>query len=129
MTALTERKLAPSRRMRILICGSRTWTDRERMRKFVEALPDDTVVIHGAASGSRHDRRGGSQAPGADGGRVPEQWSRYGRAAGPIRNRQMLKQGRPDRVAVAHDNFTASHRTRDMVEQAIAAGIPVERIL
>ncbi len=38
--------------MHVLICGSRSWTDAEAIRREVEALPPDAVVIHGAAPGA-----------------------------------------------------------------------------
>jgi hypothetical protein len=58
----------------------------------------------------------------------PAQWWRYGRAAGPLRNKQMIDEGRPDKVAYAHDDLDASTDTRGIVDQAHSAGIPVERI-
>ena len=51
-----------------------------------------------------------------------------GQAAGPLRNKQMIDRGRPDKVAYAHDDLDASTGTRGIVTQARTAGIPVERI-
>jgi len=55
----------------------------------------------------------------------PADWARYGRAAGPIRNKQMLVEGTPTLVVAFHDNLRNSKGTRNMVEQAVYARIPV----
>lgn len=55
----------------------------------------------------------------------PAQWDRFGRkAAGPIRNRQMLVEGRPDLVIA----FPGGYGTANMCEQAAAAGVEVYRV-
>jgi hypothetical protein len=54
------------------------------------------------------------------------QWGRYGRAAGPRRNAQMLSEGRPDRVVAFHDHLSASVGTAHMLELARRAGLPSE---
>lgn len=56
----------------------------------------------------------------------PADWDKYGRSAGPIRNGEMLKQGKPDLVVAFHDDIENSKETKDMVRQAREAGIPVE---
>lgn len=54
----------------------------------------------------------------------PADWKRYGMAAGPIRNRRMLKEGKPD-IVIA---FAGGRGTADMVRQAKAAGVPVVKV-
>lgn len=49
------------------------------------------------------------------------QWSVHGRAAGAIRNRQMLEEGKPDLVVA----FRGGSGTRNMVEQAVKANVQV----
>jgi YspA, cpYpsA-related SLOG family len=114
--------------MRVLICGDRNWTDRRRIRWYLKTLPVGSVIIHGNAPGA--DRIAGELASelGFEVIAFPAQWWRYGRAAGPLRNKQMIDEGRPDKVAYAHDDLDASTGTRGMVAQARSAGIPVERI-
>lgn len=53
----------------------------------------------------------------------PAQWDLHGKAAGPIRNTEMLRVGKPDLVIafMAKD----SRGTKNMVSQAEKAGIPV----
>lgn len=56
--------------------------------------------------------------------RYPADWEKYGKAAGPIRNKQMLDEGKPDMVIA----FLApdSRGTKNMIEQAEKADIPVK---
>lgn len=58
--------------------------------------------------------------------RFPAQWSKFGKSAGPIRNRQMLRDGAPDLVVA----FLApnSRGTKDMINAAKKAGVPVKEI-
>lgn len=53
--------------------------------------------------------------------RFEAQWARLGRKAGPIRNKQMLEEGRPH-IVVA---FPGGRGTANCVKQARAMGIPV----
>lgn len=55
-------------------------------------------------------------------------WERYGRAAGPIRNRQMIDT-KPDLVLAFHDNLAMSKGTKNTVDQARKAKIPVQVVL
>ena len=48
-------------------------------------------------------------------------WKRYGKAAGPIRNDRMLKEGVPQLVIA----FKGGDGTKDMIEKARAAGLTV----
>ena len=78
--------------MRVLICGDRHWVDQIKIRKRLISLclPPDSIIIHGGARGA--DLIAGKEAKKL-GIRVMEfkaDWERYGKAAGPIRNKQML---------------------------------------
>jgi len=54
----------------------------------------------------------------------PADWQKHRRAAGPIRNKQMLVEGMPDLVVA----FPGGRGTANMVGQARAAGIDVIEI-
>ena len=118
--------------MRVLVCGSRYFNDLLFMKQTLQRMfdVDDTVtLIHGDADGA--DRlseqaltgyfRGGFEVK-----RFPADWNKHGKAAGPIRNKQMLDEGKPDMVIA----FLApnSRGTKNMIEQAEKAGIPVKVI-
>ncbi len=110
---------------RVLICGSRAWTDRGAVEAVVEQLPLGSVVIVGGAPGADTLAEVAARAIGLPCEVYPADWGRYGRRAGPIRNRQMLREGRPDVVLAFHANLGGSRGTADMVRVARAAGLPV----
>lgn len=115
--------------MRVLVCGSRNWTNALAIEHRLVGLPEGTVIIHGATRGA--DSIAGSIARECCGlweEPYSADWSRYGKAAGPIRNQQMLDQGRPDLVIAFHADLSKSKGTADMVRRAKKAGIPVEVI-
>lgn len=116
--------------MRVLVCGSRDFRDIDAMGKklsLVHAEYDIDVLIHGDARGA--DRTAGLWAKHHDIPviKFPAEWEKYGNNAGPIRNRQMLDEGKPDLiVAFPYGDLNDPKRnfgTRDMVKQARAAGI------
>lgn len=57
--------------------------------------------------------------------RYDADWNQYGKAAGPIRNRVMLKEGKPDLVHAFHDDLANSKGTKDMVTITKDAGVKV----
>jgi len=116
--------------MRVLVCGDREWKDRESISRVLsflggQLLHDQPVIIHGGAPGADSLADEVGKARGLEVEPFPADWKAYGRAAGPIRNRQMLREGKPDLVLAFHDDLSRSKGTRDMVKQARKAGIPV----
>lgn len=111
--------------MRVLVCGDRAWSDRAPIERELRGLPEGTVVIHGGCRGA--DRLAGQVASELSFGveEFPAEWHRYGRAAGPIRNRRMLEEGKPDLVLAFHPDLSRSRGTRDMVDRARKAGVEV----
>jgi hypothetical protein len=114
-------------RVRVLVCGSRTWTDEDAIYRRLLGLASehkgDVTVVHGRADGA--DRLAGRAA---DRLRLveeayPADWDRYGRAAGPIRNAQMLRSG-IDLVIAFWDG--RSKGTKHMLAISEKAGVPVE---
>lgn len=109
--------------MRVLVTGGRDFHDRELVFPTLDRLHDTyrfTVLIHGDASGA--DRLSGEWASerGVKVEAQPADWKRYGRAAGPIRNQQMLQE-KPGLVVA----FPGGKGTADMVKRAKAAGLEV----
>ena len=111
--------------MRVLICGDRNWSDLEAIQDYVYSLPDDAVVIHGGAHGADEIAGNWAAMRGLDVRKFPALWSQYGRAAGPIRNQQMLDEGKPDLVVYFHQELDESRGTKDMVRRARKAKITV----
>jgi len=112
--------------MKLLICGDREWDQPGVIAEVLKQYdPKTTVVIHGDARGA--DRIAGQIASGM-GFKVekfPAEWDKYGRAAGPIRNLQMLKE-RPERVIAFHSNIESSKGTKNMLKISEQAGVPTE---
>lgn len=87
--------------MRVIVTGSRSWTDRETIWNALDAchieareLGQPLLVIHGACpTGADHHADHWAIDRGVPVERFPADWDRHGPAAGPIRNAQMVKAG------------------------------------
>lgn len=112
--------------MRVLVCGSRNWAKVAPIRRELQRIKDLECVIEGEAKGADRLSRWVATDLGVPVERFPADWLQYGRAAGPIRNRKMLRDGKPDLVLAFHENLAESKGTKDMVEQAKRAGVPVK---
>ena len=112
--------------MRVLICGDRNWIDEETIKAYIRTLPLGSVVINGRCRGADSIARFAAKEYGYNVEDYPAEWKKHGRAAGPIRNTQMLVDGKPDLVVAFHNNLTDSKGTKDMIRQAKAAGVPTE---
>lgn len=116
--------------MKVLICGSRNWEDPglmiDTIEEYIYSLPRHTIIIHGGARGA--DTLAGitAESRGLEVREYPANWKEFGRRAGPIRNATMLAKEKPDLVVAFTLNLAESRGTKDMVQRAIAAGIPVE---
>jgi len=111
--------------MKVLVTGDRNWNRMDIIERELRKLSKDTIIIHGAArgvdtiAGFVAERLGMKVIP------FPAKWHIYGRAAGPIRNQQMIDQGKPDIVLAFHDFLEKSKGTKDMINRARNVGIKV----
>ena len=113
--------------MRVLVCGGRHYEDAGFLYQTLDAIHTPTSggitqIIAGGASGA--DSLAAAWAVDRS---LPckifhAKWQEHGRAAGPIRNQQMLDEGRPDLVVA----FPGGRGTADMVRKSRAAGFPVQ---
>ncbi len=113
---------APDAPLRVLVCGSRSWMNVRTIHEALAKLPPGSTVIHGGAKGADEIAASCAVELGFHVETYLADWERYGRAAGPIRNRVMLRVGRPDRVFAF---FLGTLGTADLLRQARAAGVPV----
>jgi hypothetical protein len=113
--------------VKVVICGDRHWADRPMIEERMRALPRGTVVITGGASGADSIAAEIAREIGFPSVVIEAEWSKYGRGAGPKRNRQMLA-CEPDLVIAFHRNLAASRGTKNCVQQARGLGIQVEVI-
>lgn len=75
----------------VLFCGSRGWTDREAIRRDIEALPDNAVVVEGGARGADRIAREEALRRGLHVATVDALWDLYGKSAGYKRNAAMVR--------------------------------------
>lgn len=108
---------------RVIICGSREWTDREAIANRLFDLPVDSIVVHGAAKGA--DRIAGQEAQklGLLVEEHPADWDYYGKRAGYVRNERMAVIGADLCIAFWDGN---SRGTSQMVDLAEKYGIEIE---
>jgi hypothetical protein len=127
--------------MRVLVCGSRTWTAGEVVYVMLSGLwklhaeesfddwpPDPFVVISGGAKGA--DTFAAEWAEGQPGAQLEvyrAQWGFHGKGAGPIRNQKMLEEGKPNLV-LAFSHFPTTTGTADMIGRAKKVGITVWQV-
>lgn len=113
--------------MKVLVCGGRKFSDRDLVYKVLNILHNGVkggikTIIHGGASGA--DSIAGDWSVDVlkkDAEVYPANWNLHKIAAGSIRNRKMLKEGKPD-IVVA---FPGGSGTSDMIKIAAAAGVKV----
>lgn len=120
--------------MRVLICGCRTYTSDLVLDSLVFGLnavldlahDEALVVIEGEAKGADTLAREAAEACGAEVDAYPANWEKFGKAAGPIRNKQMLDEGKPEFVIAFLDRpESESKGTANMIQQSMKAGLPV----
>ncbi len=85
------------KRVAILVTGSREWTDMPAVLSRLQAVrdaiePGELVVIHGDAPGLDRIADRCAMAMGATRAlAMPAQWDKHGKAAGAMRNSEMVK--------------------------------------
>jgi hypothetical protein len=111
-----------------LICGGRDFADQEMfdgaMSQLIDLRGMPGRIVHGAASGadtlaSKWGHRHALQVVA-----MRADWEKHGKAAGPIRNQEMLDLHRPDFVIA----FPGGRGTADMVARARKASVEVAEI-
>lgn len=123
--------------MRVLVCGGRDYEDWKTFRtvmheiaekEFPRTDPDVrgnylyvVTIIAGGARGADTLAASWAMIEWTGYKEYPANWQRYGRAAGAIRNQQMLNEGKPDLVVA----FPGGAGTRDMITRARAAKVRV----
>lgn len=87
-------------------------------------LPSEIEIISGCAKGADSVGVDWAAANWLPCRQFPADWETHGKAAGPIRNQQMLDEGKPDLVVA----FPGGRGTADMVRRAKKAGVEVRVI-
>ena len=125
----------------VLVCGSRNWDDQKRVDtelNLVYSVYKQIDIVHGGAKGA--DTMSGSWARRSVSPRIRSvlvfnaDWTIYGKAAGPIRNQQMLehlqfcKDKGSEVLVLAFRKEGPSKGTDNMIEISRKAGFNVRVI-
>ena len=111
-------------RFRVLVCGGRDFNDYGFLVGEMNRLNHERgpfhVIIHGNARGADFMASLWAKNNKITQWPVPAEWSKYGRGAGPRRNKKML--GMSPRLVIA---FPGGKGTRNMMKLARSAGVEV----
>ena len=123
--------------MRVIVCGSRDWTDKDAVWRALDELygteaewgtGHEFVVVHGdCPTGADHLAEMWCTRNLVEPVRFPAEWDKFGPSAGPRRNRAMAAAG-ADLCLAAWDGRNRNGKepgTLGMIRLALVAGIPV----
>lgn len=109
--------------MRVLVCGGRNFRDRNILFAELDRLHADwgpfKSVIQGGADGADRLAKTWAEERGIECVTFPADWKKHGKRAGPLRNQQMIDEGKPD-FAVS---FPGGAGTHDMMTRITKAKI------
>lgn len=110
--------------MVVVIAGSRKYPHPEKVRAYVDSLPEGTLVITGGAGGVDTWAHRRAYKRGLPTEVLEADWALHGRRAGYVRNQAMV--ARADRVVCFWDGTSAG--TRHTIQLTRSAGKPLEVI-
>ena len=106
--------------MRVLVTGSRYYTDRDKIYKVLDSFHRNkiiTEVIEGGAKGADFIAGRWAMENNVPLKVVLAQWNKYGKAAGVMRNDEMLEMN-PDIVFSFHEDISKSKGTKHCMDAA-----------
>lgn len=111
--------------MRVLVCGSRTFTDDVIIGAVLGGwCTPGYVIVTGDAKGADAIAHQWARDNLMLSERYVADWDTYAKGAGPIRNQQMLKSGVDVCFAFVDGRLSQSRGTTDMVKRCEAADVP-----
>lgn len=112
--------------MRVLVCGGRDYKEKDVLWNVLDNIgpPEITCIISGMAKGADTFAAEWAKRFGFKLEEYWADWKAHGKAAGPIRNQQMIDEGKPDLVIA----FPGGNGTADMVRRAKKHNIEVKEI-
>ena len=103
--------------MRVAVVGSRFFTDYDYMKSILDGINDRngiSVIISGGARGADSLGERYARENGIEFVLFAADWDKHGKAAGPIRNKQLIEEGKPDLVVA----FNPGKGTRNTISHA-----------
>jgi hypothetical protein len=116
--------------MKIMITGSRKWEKYFILKDILLAninlldLPS-AIVCQGGAKGADTIAKDICRDYGIEYKEYLADWDKHGKAAGPIRNSEMIDDFKPDKVLAFYKIGAENIGTMDAVMKALKKGIPV----
>jgi predicted Rossmann-fold nucleotide-binding protein len=109
--------------MEVIVTGGRDYKDYDKVCETLGKL-EITLLVQGGATGADWLAKRYAQEHRIACFEVAAEWTKYGKAAGPIRNKEMLLKF-PDAVVVA---FPGDRGTANCVNEAIKLGRVVIKV-
>lgn len=109
--------------MKVIVCGGRKYNDIRNVYMSLDEFHAETPIaelMQGGATGADYIAKTWAESRGVTSHTIKADWQKNGRAAGPMRNGEMLKWG-PD-VVIA---FPGEIGTEDMIKKATKAKVRV----
>ena len=112
--------------MRVIVCGGRDYKDQDHLEHVLDMIDEwflgNLIMATGSALGADElARYWNNKNKNSEPLMYPADWETHGKAAGPIRNKEMLIDFDPDFVVA----FPGGKGTADMVKKAQDAGVTV----
>lgn len=108
--------------MKIIVTGGRDYSNPDHIFEVLDDLAPDTVVFGDCRTGADSMALEWCRANGAIFIGYPANWTRFDRAAGPIRNGLMVRDNQDATYLVA---FKGGKGTNDCLEKAKRVGIEI----
>ncbi len=108
----------------VLVCGGRDYKGLSALYDYMDALHRSSPIhkiVSGGARGAEIMALQWALDRGVAGEQYPANWQKHGKAAGAIRNQEMLDKEDVDCVVA----FPGGRGTADMIRKARIAGVPV----
>ena len=119
---------------RVLVCGGSKFNDylllESSLNKILNEYSNDTIeIVSGHAKGADSLGEKYAQEKNLKCTVFNAEWSKYGRAAGPIRNSQMLEYAKQENPLVVAFWDGESHGTKDTINKAKKSNIRCEVVM
>jgi len=111
--------------MKVLVSGGRDYSNKGKVYDVLDRLHSQRpieVIVHGGSTGADALAHQWAEERGVLTSVYPANWKKHGRAAGPVRNRQMLEEEYPHGVVT----FAGGPGTRNLINEAKKRELPIQ---